>query len=285
MSGFISSLRSVVWLLCFALGIGLLWPWSTAGSAEPLDLSRCGCSADDLKDFKSQKFGWDITDTKSASTLPMEAKRNKSETLSPPAAKTAAVTLTPAEAQATTQPASSDKSRLQPFQLTDHLGNPFDLQRLQGKWTFLFFGYTHCPDVCPIAIALLGEVFEQIKADPAAYAETQGVFVSVDPDRDTPALLKEYVAYFNPGFIGATGSQGQIFNLTSQVQANYMISPEEDEDGNYTVNHSTAFYIITPQGQLKAEFQPGTVSQANVAQQMASAFMQIRAGYNTVSTP
>lgn len=149
-----------------------------------------------------------------------------------------------------------DAKPLEIFELTDHNGKTFNLDRLKGPWSFLFFGYTHCPDVCPVAMGLLAEVFERLKVRPEILKGTQGVFISVDPTRDSAATLKSYVPYFNPGFIGVTGSQGNVLGLTRQVGAAYQISPDEKHDGNYLVSHSSAFFLIDPEGRLYAIFQP-----------------------------
>ena len=75
-------------------------------------------------------------------------------------------------------------------------GKPLNLEQLQGKWSFVFFGYTHCPDVCPITLGSLGTMFKLLEKDPTVSPEIQSIFVSVDPKRDTPESLKEYVNDF-----------------------------------------------------------------------------------------
>lgn len=139
------------------------------------------------------------------------------------------------------------------FKLTGQHGEVYDLQRLQNRWTFLFFGYTHCPDVCPTSLGLLAEVFEQLKEYPGSLENTQATFISVDPKRDTPQLLKEYVPYFHEKFNGATGQAKEIAGLAAQVWAQYSIG-KEDADGNYEVEHTAAFFLIDPKGRLYAVF-------------------------------
>ncbi|MEO5350133.1 MAG: SCO family protein [Magnetococcus sp. YQC-3] len=121
---------------------------------------------------------------------------------------------------------------LKPFTLVDQEGQPFTLEHLQGQWTFLFFGYTHCPDICPMAMGLLGEVFQQLKEkSPQDLAKSAAALVTVDPARDTPMILKQYVAFFNPEFKGLSGTEEQIKGFTRQVGAAYFL-PSDFKGGN-----------------------------------------------------
>jgi protein SCO1 len=145
--------------------------------------------------------------------------------------------------------------QLAPFTLTDHNGQPFDLTRLQGRWTFFFFGYTHCPDICPTALGELAEVFENLQQDKKILSNSQAVFVTVDPERDGLKSLKDYVPYFNSEFIGVTGTVEQINKFAKQLGAVYMVSPERDEQGGYQVSHTSAFFLINPKAEFYALFQ------------------------------
>lgn len=144
---------------------------------------------------------------------------------------------------------------IKPFELTDHQGKRFDLDRFKGKWSFMFFGYTHCPDVCPVSMGLLGAVFDKLKGYPEILANTQGIFVSVDPVRDTVAVLKEYVPYFHPDFLGVTGDETQIKDFAKGLGAAAVFSPP-GSDGSYQVSHTSSFYLIDPKGIFFALFQP-----------------------------
>lgn len=149
-----------------------------------------------------------------------------------------------------------DKARpLSSFTLQDHNGQAFTDQTLKGHWSFMFFGYVHCPDVCPIALKVIQDAWKQIPHDPADTAAPQMVFVSVDPDRDTPELLKQYVRYFDPSFIGVTGKADEIDKLTGQLGILYGFE-DKDAEGNYNVNHSAQFVLIDPQGRLRAVISP-----------------------------
>jgi len=141
------------------------------------------------------------------------------------------------------------------FNLNDMNGKPFDLSRLRGKWSFLFFGYTHCPDICPTTLATLKLTAKRLQATPEIYRNTQFVFISVDPKRDTLALLKEYVGYFNPDFLAATADKAHIDALAHQVGAIYMFDGDTSGD-DYIVNHSATIVLIDPEGRWVARFNP-----------------------------
>ncbi len=109
---------------------------------------------------------------------------------------------------------------LQPFKLTDHNNTVFDENRLQNKWNFVFFGYTSCPDVCPTTLFVLNSIHKLLSDETGnAPDDIQVVFISVDPARDTPEKLAEYVTYFNKDFISATADKTEIDNLAKQFGA------------------------------------------------------------------
>lgn len=141
------------------------------------------------------------------------------------------------------------------FTLTDHKGHPFDLGRLRGKWTFLFFGYTYCPDVCPTTLAQLARVRDKIVKQGGAGSDPQFVFVSVDPNRDTPTKLKQYVRHFDARFVGVTGVDRQIANLAGQLGARYEVRIKQGSD-NYPVYHTPAVYLVDPKARFHAIFRP-----------------------------
>ena len=131
-------------------------------------------------------------------------------------------------------------------------GGSFTQQDLTGHWTFLFFGYTHCPDVCPTALSLMRDVRSRL---PASVAAPKVVFVSVDAARDSVELLNRYVPAFDPEFVGVTGSDEALAPLVKTLGVFYQRHEKEDPR-NYTVDHSAAMYLISPQGGLKAVFMP-----------------------------
>jgi protein SCO1/2 len=149
----------------------------------------------------------------------------------------------------------SDPRPLSAFALADHDDRVFDLTRLRGKWTFIFFGYTYCPDVCPTTLAQLARVRDRIATPQAPMNEIQFVFVSVDPNRDSARHLKQYVAHFNATFIGVTGGDREIANLTAQMGARYDVLAESDTD-SYPVSHTDAVFLVDPRARHLAVFKP-----------------------------
>jgi len=138
------------------------------------------------------------------------------------------------------------------FTLTDHTGAPFGPQRLQGGWHVLFFGFTHCPDVCPSTLAALTSARRQLTDLPPA--QRPGVvLVSVDPQRDTPERLAEYVAFFDPEFVGVTGDPAVLAELTRQLGVAVVVG-EPDAAGQYTIDHTGTLFLVDPQGRLAAIF-------------------------------
>lgn len=134
--------------------------------------------------------------------------------------------------------------------LVDQDGQPFNTAHLQGGWKLLFFGYTHCPDVCPTTLTNMNQVAKKLENTGLGY-----VFVSLDPKRDTPEKLKEYVHYFNPGFIGVSGDKSEIDRLAEAVGVIYDIEGDANSD-RYNVNHYAAILVIDPKGRLRAHILP-----------------------------
>lgn len=126
-----------------------------------------------------------------------------------------------------------------PFRLVDQDGRAQTEQILSGKPTLLFFGYTHCPDVCPTTLFELAQVMQALGSDAD---RVQVVYVSVDPERDTPALLKDYLSSFDARFIGLTGSPEEVANVAREWRAIYRKVPEQN--GEYTIDHTAAVYVL-----------------------------------------
>ncbi|MFU8831722.1 MAG: SCO family protein [Wenzhouxiangella sp.] len=138
------------------------------------------------------------------------------------------------------------------FDLVDQHGMPFTRERLRGRWTLLFLGFTHCPDVCPQTLAILNAAHALLEDGADERREIQTVFVSVDPDRDSPVLLGEYAGFFNQQFIAVTGSKPQLDQLTESLGFAYVMVPISQ--GRYTVDHSTAVALIDPDARAAAYF-------------------------------
>lgn len=148
----------------------------------------------------------------------------------------------------------SEPKPLRAFRLTDQHGQVFDLKRLKGKWTFMFFGYTRCPDICPTTLAVMKNIATVLERDPRKI-ESQFVFVSIDPERDKPESLGGYVEYYKPGFIGITGEQAQLDVLGRQLN----IETRRIELGastNYLLSHTSSIMLIDPSARCYADFSP-----------------------------
>jgi protein SCO1/2 len=148
-----------------------------------------------------------------------------------------------------------DPKPLREFVLTDHNSNPFDLVRLKENWSFLFFGFTHCPDICPSTLASLSKLREQLTKGINGSKNVQFIFISVDPKRDTASILKQYTGYFDPSIVGVTGVELELRNLTGQLGALFEVESTSDKN-NYQVYHTSALFLINPQGQYVASMMP-----------------------------
>ncbi|MEO0972658.1 MAG: SCO family protein [Pseudomonadota bacterium] len=142
---------------------------------------------------------------------------------------------------------------LAPFALVDHQGDPFTEESLRGNWQLLFFGFTHCPDVCPLTLNTLAQAVAPEAGETQALAEV--VLVSVDPERDTPERLGAYVSRFGEGFLGVTGSAEAIADFTASAAIAYAKVPLDDQ-GSYTMDHSAAVLAVDPSGRIHAVFNP-----------------------------
>lgn len=139
--------------------------------------------------------------------------------------------------------------------LEDHNGATFDRSRLQDHWTLMFFGYTHCPDICPMALATLTATMPEIdKALPRESRQypIQVVFVSVDPERDTPEQLKTYTTYFHPEFLGVTGPEQELATLTDALGILHVKVADPNNDQNYLIDHSASILVVNPAAELSA---------------------------------
>ena len=139
---------------------------------------------------------------------------------------------------------------LDPFKLTGSNGNAITNDSLRGHWTLIFFGFTHCPMICPTTLAAINQAYQQINTTAQAHAP-QVLFISVDPERDTPTVIRRYLANFNPNFLGATASKAQLDALAKQLGVAYMKALKSD-DPNYDIQHTGSILVINPQGEWVA---------------------------------
>ncbi len=149
----------------------------------------------------------------------------------------------------------SDPKPLTAFALTDHQNRVFDLSRLKGKWSFLFFGFIHCPDICPTTLAVLARARDKIARQATGAEDIQFIFISVDPNRDTVGRLRQYVGHFHKTFLGVTGNDPQIRNLADQLGAPYEVAFTPGLK-NYAVNHASAVFLVDPRARYRAVFTP-----------------------------
>ena len=144
-----------------------------------------------------------------------------------------------------------EERTLPDFALTDHTGRAYTRRNLTENWTLLFFGYTHCPDICPITLTIMSASLDAVAA--LGGKAPRVVFVSVDPERDTPGNLRGYVTVFRDDFLGVTGPHEELQKLTRALGVAYA----RDGDGpEYLVEHSAALLLVNPDGKLQAVFGP-----------------------------
>jgi protein SCO1 len=134
------------------------------------------------------------------------------------------------------------------FQLTNQDGAAVTAQDYRGKIVLLYFGYTHCPDVCPTTLAKLAAAIRSL--GPTAQKKIRVLFVTVDPKRDSAAVLKSYVSFFGPEFVGLRGTAEELRALTKRYRVAYHLEPP-GPDGNYAVDHSSAIFIFDGKGRVR----------------------------------
>ena len=156
---------------------------------------------------------------------------------------------------------------LPPLALIDQDNRPFDVARLRGGWSLMFFGFTSCPDVCPVTMTALAQT-TKLLADLPEQLRPRVVMISVDPERDTPERLASYVQTFDPEFVGATGTKAQIDELAQRMGVLVAKRPLEGE--SYSVDHTSSVFLIDPDGALRALF-----SAPHVPQQIADDYRRI----------
>ena len=142
------------------------------------------------------------------------------------------------------------------FALIDHKGASVTNETYRGRYMLVYFGFTHCPDVCPAGLQVISTALDKI--GPKA-AKIQPLFISVDPERDTPKQMAAYVSSFYPGLVGLTGSPEQIAKVARAYRVYYAKVENKDLPGDYTVDHSSFFYLMDPEGAFVRHF-PHSVS-------------------------
>ena len=136
-----------------------------------------------------------------------------------------------------------------PFKLTDQNGNPISDRDLKGRPFLVFFGFTHCPEVCPTALADISQVMDKLGPDAD---KVNALFVTVDPERDTPAVLKDYLTSFNPRLLGVGGDADALAAVAKAYRVYYKKVPLKD--GDYTMDHTAIVYLMDKNGQFVSPF-------------------------------
>jgi cytochrome oxidase Cu insertion factor (SCO1/SenC/PrrC family) len=142
-----------------------------------------------------------------------------------------------------------------PFTAVDHTGRTVTEKDFLGKYMLVFFGFTACPDVCPTELQVMTEALNQL--GPSADRITP-VLVSIDPERDTPDMLKDYISNFHPRMVGLTGSPQQIAMLAKTFRVYYAKVENKDNPGNYTMDHTSIVYLMGPDGKFLNHFSYST---------------------------
>ena len=142
-------------------------------------------------------------------------------------------------------------------------GGPVALQDFRGKLVLVYFGYTYCPDICPTALAATAEGLKLLT--PEELARVAVIFISVDPERDTPARLKEYAEFFHPAIVGVTGSPEELAGIARRYGVFYARQPVETAGGGYVVDHTSDTYVVGADGKLD-----GKIAHATAPEQVAA---------------
>ncbi|XP_072858495.2 protein SCO2 homolog, mitochondrial [Pogona vitticeps] len=149
------------------------------------------------------------------------------------------------------------------FQLVDHTGRPCTKADLKGQWVLLYFGFTHCPDICPEEVEKMVNVVDLLDREPGL-PRVQPVFITVDPERDDVAAVAKYVKEFHPRLLGLTGSPDQVREAGRAFRVYYSAGPR-DQDDDYIVDHTVIIYLINPDG-LLMDFYQRSKSDTKMAQ-------------------
>lgn len=161
------------------------------------------------------------------------------------------------------------------FNLVEQNGQIFGPEQLKGHWSFLFFGFTNCPDVCPTTLKVMQSVWKTLPTKVGDSGHPKLYFVSVDPDRDKPETLKQYVKFFHSEFNGLTGKLDEIDKLTNQIGILYGYDEKDgDNDLEYIVNHSAQLILVDPKGRMRA-----VISPPHIPKTIAANFQTIRLFY------
>lgn len=142
-----------------------------------------------------------------------------------------------------------------PFTLVDQTGKTVTDQDYRGRYMLVFFGYTHCPDICPAELQIMAAALDKLGQDKSKIVP---IFISVDPERDNPQVLASYLKNFGPEFVGLTGSPDQIAAAAKAYRVIYSKVENQEHPNDYTMDHSALIYLMGPNGDYVAHFAYGT---------------------------
>lgn len=148
----------------------------------------------------------------------------------------------------------TDFRTVQDFELLDVDGQTITQSVFENNWSLVFFGFTHCPDVCPITLQVMKDVVAKVEEQ--QQVPPQIVFVSIDPVRDTSDIMKKYIGYFNEDFVGITGDVNKVHELTSSLGIVASFTANESDPDNYGVDHTASLLLIDPQRRVRAKVTP-----------------------------
>ena len=139
------------------------------------------------------------------------------------------------------------------FNFIDHNGDAFNREQIKGQWTLWFFGFTHCPDICPTTLATLSNSLNLIEKN-QSIDDLKIVFVSVDPERDTPVAMNNYISSFHKNIIGTSGYDGELATFLKNMGIIATLNKATNDAKDYQVDHSSALYLIAPNNAISAVF-------------------------------
>ncbi len=154
-----------------------------------------------------------------------------------------------------------------PFELSDDAGRPVTDQSFRGRFMLIYFGYTYCPDICPTNLQVMGTALDSLRAkDPKAEARVVPVFITIDPERDTGELLREYVGNFHPRMVGLRGNAAQTEAVTQAYRMHAIkVLPDGADPEDYLMSHSSITFLMGPDGELVTLFPHDTTPEKMMA--------------------
>lgn len=184
-------------------------------------------------------------------------------------------TLSAAQKTKSISESQSSKNDISNFKLTNHLGSKASLSDYKGKIVILLFGYTHCPDICPTQLNDMQKVLDKLGDDAD---QIQVVFITFDPERDTPKVLKDYLAFFNPGFVGLTGTKEEIVTVAQQFNVIFMKREVKSEAG-YLMGHSSVIYVLDPLSKMYNWYMQNIQNPSSTVDEMAEDIQELLKEY------